>query len=129
MSVIALGIDLVEVGRIRDLLERHGLRFKERTFSAGERAYCDANADPAMSYAARFAAKEAVAKALGTGFAEGVSWNDIEVLRAESGEPSIALHKGARKRAKDLGITKVLVTLTHTKDTAAASVVALGKAE
>ena len=126
MSVIALGIDLVEVARVRDLLNRHGVRFKERTFTESERRYCDANADPAMHYAARFAAKEAVAKALGTGFADGVSWDDIEVLRAENGQPSIALHGGAKTRAKELGIRSVLVTLTHTKDAAAASVVALG---
>ena len=126
MSVVALGLDLVEVSRIRDLLERHGERFKERMFSEGERAYCEANADAAIHYAARFAAKEAVAKALGTGFAEGVGWSDIEVLRAENGCPSIVLHAGAKARATELGIEKVLVTLTHTKETAAASVVALG---
>ncbi len=125
MSVIALGLDLVEVARIRDLLERHGERFKERTFSAGERAYCDKNADPAIHYAARFAAKEAVAKALGTGFADGVSWSDIEVLRADNGQPSVALHAGAAQRAAELGIGHLLLTLTHTRDTAAASVVAV----
>ena len=126
MKIIALGLDLAEVPRIRSMMERHGERFKERTFSAGERAYCDRNADPAMHYAARFAAKEAVAKALGTGFAEGVGWQDIEVLRSESGQPSIALHNGAAARAAALGITQVLVTLTHTKEIAAASVVAVG---
>ena len=126
MTIIALGLDLAEVSRIRDIMERHGERFKERTFSEAERKYCDRNADPAMHYAARFAAKEAVAKALGTGFADGVGWQDIEVLRAESGQPSIALHAGAAVRAKELGITQIFVTLTHTKETAAASVVAVG---
>lgn len=125
MSVVALGIDLAEVSRVRDLLERYGERFKQRTFTEGERAYCDRNADPAMHFAVRFAAKEAVAKALGTGFADGVSWLDIEVLRAESGQPSIALHGGAAEKAAELGIAKILVTLTHTRETAAASVVAL----
>ena len=128
MSVIALGIDLVEVARVRDLLTKHGERFKERTFTPGERAYCDANADPAMHYAARFAAKEAVSKALGTGFAEGVGWTDIEVVRAASGQPGIVLHGTAARRAEELGITKMLVTLTHTRESAAASVVALGNA-
>jgi holo-[acyl-carrier protein] synthase len=126
MKVIALGLDLVEVSRIRDLLGRHGERFKERMFSPAEQNYCDGQAEPAMHYAARFAAKEAVAKALGTGFAEGVGWADIEVLRADNGQPSIALHHGAAERARQLGIDQVLVTLTHTKDAAAASVVALG---
>lgn len=126
MKVIALGLDLVEVSRIRDLLGRHGERFKERMFSAAEQDYCESQAEPPMHYAARFAAKEAVAKALGTGFAEGVGWADIEVLRAENGQPSIALHHGAAERAHQLGIAQVLVTLTHTRDAAAASVVALG---
>jgi len=125
--IISLGLDLCEVPRMRDLMERHGERFKTRTFSKAERAYCDKNADPAMHYAVRFAAKEAVAKALGTGFADGVNWQDIEVLRAENGQPSIALHHGAADKAKELGITRVLVTLTHTKEMAAASVVAVGE--
>ena len=126
MKLIGIGLDLVEVSRMKDLLDRHGERFKERTFTAGERAYCDKNASPAMHYAARFAAKEAVAKALGTGFADGVGWSDIEVTRAENGRPGIVLHNGAADRAKSMGITQVLLTLTHTKDTAAASVVAVG---
>jgi holo-[acyl-carrier protein] synthase len=126
MSVLALGLDLVEVARIRDLLERYGERFKERTFSEGERAYCDRCADPAMHYAARFAAKEAVAKALGTGFADGVGWTDIEVVRADNGQPSIALHGGAAARAQSQGVQRVLLTLTHIKDVAAASVAAVG---
>ena len=126
MSVIGIGLDLVEVSRIRDLLERHGERFKERTFTVGEIAYCDKCADPAMHYAARFAAKEAGAKALGTGFADGVSWKDIEVTRAENGAPSLVLHGGADALAKSKGVTSALVSLTHTKDTAAAQVVLSG---
>ncbi len=122
MSVTGIGLDLVEVSRIRDLLERHGDRFKARTFTPAEIAYCDRCADPAMHFAARFAAKEATAKALGTGFAEGVSWLDIEVTRAESGTPSIVLHGGARALAESKGVTRAMVSLTHTKDTAAASV-------
>ena len=126
MSVLALGLDLVEVARILDLLERYGGRFKERTFIEGERTYCDRCADPAMHYAARFAAKEAVAKALGTGFADGVGWTDIEVVRADNGQPSIALHGGAASRAQSQGVQRVLLTLTHIKDVAAASVAAVG---
>jgi holo-[acyl-carrier protein] synthase len=123
MSVIGIGLDLVEVSRIRDLLERHGDRFKERTFTTGEIAYCDKCADPAMHYAARFAAKEAGAKALGTGFADGVSWKDIEVMRAENGAPALVFHGGAATLASTKGVTSVLVSLSHTKDTAAAQVV------
>jgi holo-[acyl-carrier protein] synthase len=123
MSVIGIGLDLVEVSRIRDLLERHGDRFKERTFTTGEIAYCDKCADPAMHYAARFAAKEAGAKALGTGFSDGVSWKDIEVIRAENGAPALVFHGGAATLAKSKGVATALVSLTHTKDTAAAQVV------
>jgi len=123
MSVIGIGLDLIEVSRIRDLLDRHGDRFKQRTFTAGEIAYCDKCADPAMHYAARFAAKEAAAKALGTGFAEGVSWQDIEVTRAENGAPSLVLHGGADVLAKSKGVTGALISLTHVKEVAAAQVV------
>ncbi len=126
MKATGIGIDLVEVSRIREMLERHGQRFKERTFTAGEIAYCDACAEPAMHYAARFAAKEAVAKALGTGiWAEGVNWTDIEVVREASGKPAILLHGAAKQHAGQAGC---LVSLTHTKDLAMAQVL-LEKAE
>ena len=128
MSVIGIGLDLVEVSRVRDLLERHGERFKQRTFTAGEIAYCDRCADPAIHYAARFAAKEAAAKALGTGFAEGVSWQDVEVVRAENGAPSLVMHGGASALAKGKGVAVALVSLTHTKDAAGAQVVLSGGA-
>lgn len=125
MSVIALGLDLVEVPRIRALLERHGERFREKTFTEEESAYCDGNADPAIHFAARFAAKEAVAKALGTGFAEGVVWKDVEVTRSPAGVPGIRLHGAAANRARELGIRRWMISLTHTASGAAASVVAL----
>jgi holo-[acyl-carrier protein] synthase len=121
MKPTGIGIDLVEVPRIRELLEKHGQRFKERTFTAGEIAYCDACAEPAMHYAARFAAKEAVAKALGTGlWAEGVIWTDIEVVRESSGKPAIVLHGAAKQHAAD---AICLVSLTHTRDLAMAQVI------
>lgn len=124
MTPLGLGIDLVEVGRIRELLTKHGERFKERTFTAGEIAYCDACADPAMHYAARFAAKEATAKAIGTGlWAQGVDWKDIEVVRAESGKPTLHLHGGAKGHAEQQGVTSMLISLTHTRDLAMAQVI------
>ncbi|HEY1082972.1 MAG TPA: holo-ACP synthase, partial [Prosthecobacter sp.] len=122
--MIGLGIDLTEVPRIRDLLTKHGQRFKDRTFTAGEIAYCDSCADPAMHYAARFAAKEAAAKALGTGlWAEGVEWKDFEIHRAPNGRPELLLHRAALTHAQALGSTRWLVSLTHTKDLAQAQVV------
>ncbi|TDU72960.1 holo-[acyl-carrier protein] synthase [Prosthecobacter fusiformis] len=124
MNPIGIGIDLVEVGRIRDLIVKHGVRFKEKTFTAGEITYCDACADPAMHYAARFAAKEAAAKAIGTGlWAEGVDWKDFEITREASGKPILNLHGGAKRHAEAQGVTRFLVSLTHTRDLAQAQVI------
>ena len=121
MAVIGIGTDLVEVDRIRDLLTRHGDRFKTKTFTPGEIAYSDSCADPAMHYAARFAAKEAVAKALGTGlWAEGVDWKDIEVVREASGAPSLRLKGGAESHLIRLGGTTALISLSHTAQLAQA---------
>lgn len=128
MKVFRLGIDLVDVGRIRQLLEKHGDRFTERTFTEAEREYCNAatSANRALHYAARFAAKEAAAKALGTGFADGVSWKDIEVQRSFNGEPILKLHGAAAAKAEALGVQQMHVSLTHTDLSAAATVVLLG---
>jgi holo-[acyl-carrier protein] synthase len=123
MAITGIGIDLVEVERIRLLLGRHGERFKARTFTEEEIRYCDGCADPAMHYAARFAAKEAGAKALGTGFAEGVSWMDIEVVRNAAGRPELRLHAGAGELAALQGVVRCHVSLTHTKEQATAQVV------
>lgn len=120
--ITGTGIDLVEVGRIRELLTRHAARFKQRTFTACEIAYCDACADPAIHYAARFAAKEAAAKALGTGLwsEAGVNWTDIEVTRTDSGRPSLAFHHNAAKLASEL---RAHLSLSHTEDHAIAQVI------
>jgi holo-[acyl-carrier protein] synthase len=124
MTPLGLGIDLVEVARIRDLLTKHGDRFKERTFTVGEIAYCDSCADPAMHYAARFAAKEAAAKAIGTGlWAQGVDWKDFEVQRTDSGKPSLLLHRVAKDHANAQGVTSYLISLTHTRELAMAQVI------
>ncbi|MCA1963237.1 MAG: holo-ACP synthase [Prosthecobacter sp.] len=124
MTPIGLGIDLVEVGRIRSLLERHGQRFKERTFTEGEMAYCDHCADPAMHYAARFAAKEAAAKALGTGlWSQGVDWRQLEVVREPSGKPHLVLHGEAAEHAKRMGSQGCLLSITHTQVLAMAQVI------
>ncbi len=126
MNLISLGLDLVEVPRIQTMLEKSGDRFKERVFTADEIFYCDSCAVPAIHYAARFAAKEAVAKALGTGLAEGVTWRDIEVRRDAKGLPTILLHGGALQKAAELGIREMRVSLSHTAQMAAASVAGVG---
>ena len=125
-NLLSLGLDFVEVLRVRGLLEKGGDRFKERIFTEGEVGYCDSCASPAIHYAARFAAKEAVAKALGTGLAEGVLWREIEVRRDEKGAPSIVLHGAAAEKARTLGIRDWRVSLTHTAELAGASVAAVG---
>ena len=122
MPIVGTGLDAVEVARIRRLLGTHGERFVARLFTAGEKAYCERNADPAMHYAARFAAKEAAAKALGTGLAEGINWADIEVAREESGRPVLRLHGGALQRAQALGAERFHLSLTHTRELALAQV-------
>jgi holo-[acyl-carrier protein] synthase len=118
-----LGVDIVEIGRMRDALARHP-RMKERIFSADERAYCDRRNRPEVHYALRFAAKEAVLKALGTGFA-GMSFQDVEVVRDAGGRPSPRLRGRAAAVAEDLGVVEMHLSLSYTHTTAVASAVAI----
>ena len=119
MSVLP-GIDLVETVRIARAIERQGEAFLKRVFTDGERAYCDSRANSAGSYAARWAAKEAVAKALGTGIGGDALWTEIEVVREVSGQPLIKLHGTAAALAARMGVTEVRISLTHTEHYAAA---------
>lgn len=125
MNPIAHGFDLVEIDRLRQSIERFGERFLARVFTGHERDYCQSQKRCFEHYAARFAAKEAVMKALGTGWRHGLAWTDIEVRSAPSGQPSIVLHGVAAARAKQLGVADWLVSLSHTGRSAAASVIAL----
>ena len=120
MSLIGTGIDIVDVERIERLLERQGKKFLERVFTRAEAKYSMARGKPAIHLAARFAAKEAVAKALGTGFARGVRMRDIEVIAADKGPPGIKLHGGASKRLEALGAKSILISLSHTREYAVA---------
>lgn len=126
MPVLGIGIDLVEVKRIRDLLERHGDRFKKRMFTPEEVAYCDSFAESAIPYAARFAAKEAAVKALGTGFAGAVGFADVEVTRLPSGQPELRFHGGAKARADEMSVQRSFVSITHTSEHAMAQVLLEG---
>ena len=123
--IVAIGTDAIEVERVQRAVDhpRWGERFRQRVFTAGEIAYCTRRRRNAESFAARFAAKEAVMKALGTGYAKGVWWRDIEVVR-QSGPPRIVLHGGAAARAASLGITHWHLSLTHTAGQALAYVIA-----
>src|SRR6185503_7562952 len=112
MEIIGLGMDATEIARIAAAIERYGGRFLAKVFTAGEIAYCRRKRDAAPSFAARFAAKEAAMKALGTGFSCGVYWTGIEVVRTD-GPPQLRFHEGAAVRFAAMGATGSLLTLTH----------------
>ena len=122
MEIVGLGVDICEIARMERALARHPT-MRARVFTPEEVAYCDSKARPAESYAGRFAAREAVIKALG-GY-RGKRWQDISVTRHPSGAPSIALGGLAKDRADALGITSVLITFTHEKTSAVAFAVAV----
>ena len=111
--ITGIGIDVVQNDRIRQSIERFGDRFLNRVFTQAEIKYCTASAAWEIHYAARFAAKEAAFKALGTGWAEGVTWKDVEVLRLPSGKPEVHLYGGALSRARAAGATRFHLSLTH----------------
>lgn len=127
MDILAHGIDLVETDRIGRMLDEHGDRFLNRCFTPAERVYCHENDRRRLErLAARFAAKEAVLKALGTGWRDGIAWTDVEVVREVSGRPGVKLTGRASEIAKSLGIAGWLLSLSHTDSYAVASVIALG---
>jgi holo-[acyl-carrier protein] synthase len=124
--IVGSGIDLVEVERIQHSIERYGARFLNRVFTRAEQAYCLRKRAAAESFAARFAAKEAAAKALGTGIARGVNFLQIEVVREPGGKPGLVFHGSAAEIAARLGAARAVLSLTHTASLAAASVVLEG---
>jgi holo-[acyl-carrier protein] synthase len=121
--IVGTGIDLAEVPRIAAAIDRFGDRFLHRIFTEAEIRYCDSKANRAERYAARFAAKEAGLKAIGTGWRRGVSWTDVEVGREPGGRPTILFHGKAAEFAAKLGVKHAALSLTHTKDTAMAQVI------
>jgi holo-[acyl-carrier protein] synthase len=121
--IIGSGIDLVEIGRIQQSIDRYGQRFLDRVYTTAEQVYCLRKRKSAESFAARFAAKEAGAKALGTGISYGVSWLEIEVARERGGRPTIHFHGRAAEFAARLGVARTALSITHTSDLAMASVV------
>ncbi|MCA8973134.1 MAG: holo-ACP synthase [Planctomycetes bacterium] len=122
--IAGIGIDAVDIARIEGLISRGGTRFLDRVFTAAERAYCDARPRPGESYAARFAAKEAVMKCLATGWAEGLTFRQIEVVRDERGAVHVRLDGAAAQHGARLGIERVRLSLTHTANTATAFAIA-----
>ena len=117
--MLTTGVDIIEISRIQQTLDRYGDRFLQRIFTAAEISYCRGRAP---NLAGRFAAKEATMKALGTGV-RGVSWKDIEVVRADSGAPSVKLHGRAKCRAERLQISELSLSISHSREFAVAFVV------
>ena len=118
--MLTTGVDIIEIPRIKQTLDRYGQRFLNRIFTPDEIAYCHGRAP---NLAGRFAAKEATMKALGTGV-RGVSWKDIEVVRADSGAPRVKLHGRAEKRAERLQVSEISLSISHSREYAVAFVVA-----
>lgn len=125
--IVGTGVDVCEIDRVRQAIERHGERFLKRICTPAEAAYClRKRRNAAESIAARFAAKEAGAKALGTGIAKGVGWQDIEVVHLPGGRPAVRLHGRAAERAAAMGVVALHLSLSHGRDLAIASVVLEG---
>jgi holo-[acyl-carrier protein] synthase len=123
VMIVGTGVDIAEVPRIRETIERFGDRFLRRIFTEGEIRYCERKARRFESYAARFAAKEAGMKALGTGWSRGVRWRDIEVVRPKGQRPTIQFHGEAAAIAATLGTKNVALSITHTSEEALAHVI------
>ena len=123
-GAVGLGVDIVEIARMRAILRRTP-SFRTRVFSEDERAYCDATAAPEIHYATRFAAKEAVVKALGTGFSQGIGVRDIEVRRNAKGRPFVALTGRAKKIADEQGVRELPLSLSYTHTDAVACAMAI----
>lgn len=111
--IVGTGVDIVETPRIEEALGRHGQRFARRLYTAAEIAYCEKFKNKAERYAARFAAKEAAFKALGTGWRDGVRWLDVEVTHLPSGKPELRLTGRALELAKQMGVERTLVSISH----------------
>jgi len=121
--IVGIGIDLIEISRIRGVYERHPQRFVERILTPDEREYVLRHADPSARLAGRWAVKEAALKALGTGLSNGIRWQDVEVLPDERGKPILTLHGKASERAAAIGATIFHATITHASDLAMAQVI------
>ena len=126
MKILGIGMDIVETKRIAASLARFGDRFLHRVFLDGEVAYANSMKFPHLHLAARFAAKEAISKAFGTGIGHELGWRDLEIIREPNGAPKVLLHGRAEAYAKTRGVHEIHVSLSHTADYAAASAVIVG---
>jgi holo-[acyl-carrier protein] synthase len=128
MNLLGVGMDIVETRRIADSITRFGDRFLHRVFTEGEIAYAQSMKNPHLHLAARFAAKEAISKAFGTGIGRELGWRDLEIVREPSGQPRGRLHGRAVAYAETRGVLAIHVSLSHTAEYGAASAVLLGRA-
>jgi holo-[acyl-carrier protein] synthase len=126
MNILGIGMDIVETKRIAESIERFGDRFLNRVFLDGEIAYSRSMKFPHLHLAARFAAKEAISKAFGTGIGSELGWRDLEIVREQGGAPRVRLHGRAEAYAKVRGVQEVHISLSHTADYGAASAVIAG---
>lgn len=127
MKVLGIGTDIVECLRIAQMIERHGELFITRVYTPREIEYCSARKAATQHYAGRWAAKEAVLKAMGTGWAQGIRWRDIEIRNEPGGQPRIAIGGGAREACEELGIAEMLISISHCRTHATAYALAVGR--
>ena len=125
MNVFGIGTDIIECLRIAQMIERHGELFINRVYTSSEIDYCSSRKAATQHYAGRWAAKEAILKAMGTGWARGIRWRDIEIRNEAGGAPIVALAGGARDVCETLGITRVLISISHCRSHATAYALAL----
>jgi len=124
-----LGTDIVEIVRIGEMIERHGELFLQRVYTEQEVAYCQKRSSSYQHFAGRWAAKEAVLKALGTGWAKGIAWRDIEVVSLASGQPRVNVYGAVKELSESAGISGFLVSISHCRSHATAAAVAVGSPE
>jgi holo-[acyl-carrier protein] synthase len=129
MAVIGIGTDIVECLRIAQMIERHGELFLNRVFTSREIEYCSARKAATQHYAGRWAAKEAILKALGTGWSRGIQWRDMEIRNDSAGKPSVALGGGAREMCEQLGVVDMLISISHCRSHATAFAIAVAEDE
>jgi len=127
MTLVGHGIDLIECARIEKIRREHPEQFLARILTPAERAYCERHRDPTPRIAGRFAAKEAILKVLGTGWRGAISWTDMEILNDSAGRPVVSLSGECARLAGELGITEVLISITHTENYASASAIGVAR--
>ena len=127
MSVIGIGTDIIEVARIGQMIEKHDELFLRRVYTQSEIDYCSGRKAAMQHYAGRWAAKEAGLKALGTGWAKGIQWTDLEVTNLPGGKPELLIHGAARRLADEKGIREMQISISHCRAFAVAYVIALGE--